>query len=64
MKTLDDAAALGHAAHSLAVVSVVREDGSVHASVVNAGVMAHPVSGESAVAFVTYGTVKLRHLRR
>jgi PPOX class probable F420-dependent enzyme len=64
MKSLEDAATLGLAAHGLVVVSVVREDGAIHSSVVNAGMMAHPVSGQQVVAFVTYGPVKLRNLRR
>jgi PPOX class probable F420-dependent enzyme len=64
VKALDDVAALGMASQGLAVVSVVRANGTVHSSVVNAGVMVHPASGESVVAFVTYGPVKLRNLRR
>ena len=49
----------------LAVVSIARSDGTVHASVVNAGVLPHPVSGEDAAAFVAAGgTRKLELLRR
>ena len=40
----------------LAMVSVARSDGSVHTSLVNAGVSAHPVSGEDVVSFVTRGS--------
>lgn len=47
----------------LAVVATVRADGSVQASVVNAGCVSHPVSGEEVVAFVTYGRTKLANLR-
>ena len=47
----------------LAVVATTRADGSVQSSVVNAGVLPHPVSGEPAVGFVTYGAVKLANLR-
>lgn len=36
----------------LAVVVTTRADGSVQASVVNAGVLAHPVTGETVVGFV------------
>jgi len=61
--TLDDAAALGARDSGLAVVATTRDDGTVQASVVNAGVMAHPVTGEPVVALVTYGAVKLRNLR-
>jgi PPOX class probable F420-dependent enzyme len=47
----------------LAVVATVRADGTVQSSVVNAGVLPHPVSGADVVAFVTYGKAKLSHLR-
>ena len=48
----------------LAVVSFGRSDGSVHSSLVNAGVMDHPVTGVESVALVVRGnTVKLRHWR-
>jgi len=39
----------------LATISVARSDGSVHSSVVNAGIMAHPVGGEAVVASVLRG---------
>jgi PPOX class probable F420-dependent enzyme len=48
----------------LAVVTALRADGSMQASVVNAGVVAHPLTGGNVVGFVAIGgTVKLRHLR-
>jgi PPOX class probable F420-dependent enzyme len=47
----------------LAVVATLRADGTVQASVVNAGLLAHPVSGEQVLAFVTYGKAKLANLR-
>lgn len=50
--------------HHLAVVSTTRADGSVQASVVSAGILPHPVSGEPVVGFVTYGRAKLANLRR
>lgn len=50
--------------HHLAVVSTSRKDGSIQSSVVNAGVLPHPVTGEAAVGFVTYGPAKLANLRR
>ncbi|HEX2043275.1 MAG TPA: pyridoxamine 5'-phosphate oxidase family protein [Acidimicrobiales bacterium] len=50
--------------HGLAVAVVVRADGTPHVSVVNAGVLDHPVDGEPVVGFVARGdTVKLRLLR-
>jgi PPOX class probable F420-dependent enzyme len=48
----------------LAVVTTARSDGTIQASVVNAGVLAHPVSGRDVVGFVTYGPRKLSNLRR
>ena len=51
--------------HGLAVVSTVRHDGRVLSSVVNAGVMDHPVTGVPTVAFVSRGdAARLAHLRR
>src|SRR3954466_2764127 len=53
------------AAHHLAVVATTRTDGSVHASVVNAGVIDDPVSGEPSVGMVIAGRArKLQHFRR
>ena len=42
--------------------STLRADLTIEASLVNAGVMEHPVTGEQVVAFVTYGRAKLRNL--
>ncbi len=63
MTTLDEAAALGQQEHGLAVVSTLRADGTIQSSVVNAGLLAHPLTGQPALAFVTYGPVKLANLR-
>lgn len=50
--------------HGLAVIAVTRPNGTVHASVANAGVLAHPVSGAPVVGLVAIGNArKLRHLR-
>lgn len=49
--------------HGLATVSVVRADGTPHSSLVNAGLLDHPVTGRPVVGYVTYGPVKLRNLR-
>ena len=52
-------------AHHLAVVATTRLDGSVHASVVSAGPMDDPVTGEPSIAMVVVGNAaKLRHMRR
>jgi PPOX class probable F420-dependent enzyme len=48
----------------LAVIATTRADGSSQASVVNAGVLEHPVTGEQVVGFVTFGRAKLGNLRR
>jgi PPOX class probable F420-dependent enzyme len=61
--TLQQAAALGATDHGLAIVSVLRGDSTIHSSLVNAGVLAHPITGEPVLGFVTYGTVKLTNLR-
>jgi PPOX class probable F420-dependent enzyme len=48
----------------LCVVATTRPDGSVQASVVNAGVLEHPLTGAQVVGFVARGDArKLRHLR-
>jgi PPOX class probable F420-dependent enzyme len=63
MRTLDEACALGVQEQGLAVISTLRADGTIHSSVVNAGVMPHPFTGEQVIGFVTYGKVKLANLR-
>ena len=50
--------------HGLSVVVTRRADSTPHTTVVNAGVMPHPVTGAGAVAFVAAGGArKLAHLR-
>lgn len=62
---LDLVRRLSAADHGLAVVATTRRDGSVHASVVNAGVLDDPVTDVPAVGFVAGGSsVKLGLLRR
>ncbi|MDL5160407.1 TIGR03618 family F420-dependent PPOX class oxidoreductase [Actinomycetospora termitidis] len=61
---LDEWGALAAEEHGLVVVATARADGSIQSSVVNAGVLAHPVTGEDVLAFVTYGPAKLGNLRR
>jgi hypothetical protein len=57
-------AALVPADSGLAVVAVALPDGSVHASVANAGVLAHPLTGAPVVGLVAVGGArKLQHLR-
>lgn len=63
MTTLDDVVALARPEQFLMTVATVRADGTVQSSLVNAGVMDHPLTGEPVVAFVTYGPAKLANLR-
>ncbi|MEY2456817.1 MAG: hypothetical protein QOK06_1911 [Acidimicrobiaceae bacterium] len=50
--------------HGLVVVSTARADGSVQSSVVNAGVLDHPVTGKPVVGFVAAGgSHRLTNLR-
>ncbi|WP_319450129.1 MULTISPECIES: TIGR03618 family F420-dependent PPOX class oxidoreductase [unclassified Mycobacterium] len=63
MTSLSDAVALAADESGLAVVSTLRADGSIQASLVNAGVVPHPATGQATLAFVTYGKVKLANLR-
>src|SRR5918994_6549892 len=64
MARLDRVRELAGREHGLAVVTTLRADGSAPASVVNAGVIDHPVGGDPVVAFVARGrTRKLANLR-
>jgi PPOX class probable F420-dependent enzyme len=50
--------------HGLCVINTVRGDGSVQSSVVNAGVLEHPLRGGQVVGLVaTGGSRKLHNLR-
>ena len=64
MATLDDVSRLVAADNGLGVVTARRSDGSVQATVVNVGVLDHPVTGDGVVGCVLRGgTYKLRYLR-
>jgi PPOX class probable F420-dependent enzyme len=63
MTTLTDVAALGGKEQGLAVVATLRADNTIQSSLVNAGVLSHPLTSEPVLAFVTYGKVKLANLR-
>jgi PPOX class probable F420-dependent enzyme len=63
MTTLNEAVALAAAESGLAVVSTVRADGTVQASLVNVGLLPHPATGQPSLGFTTYGKVKLANLR-
>ncbi len=65
MASLDLVRRLGAKESWLAVVTTTRADGSVHASVVNAGILDDPVTGRPVVGLVAGGgSRKLAHLRR
>ena len=62
--TVDDIQKLVALDHGLASLSTLRRDGSVQSTVVNAGVIDHPVTGEPVAAFVGRpATRKIAHLR-
>lgn len=64
MTALTDFAGLVPGEHGLCVVSTSRADGTVQSTVVNAGVLPHPVTGAEVVGFVVRGdTRKLANLR-
>jgi PPOX class probable F420-dependent enzyme len=61
--TLEDAAALARDERGLVIVATLRGDGTIQSSLVNAGIVPHPATGESTLAFVTNGPVKLANPR-
>ena len=63
--SLTDFASLLASERGIAVVCTGRADGTVQASIVNAGVLDHPVTGEPVAALVARGdALKVRHWRR
>jgi PPOX class probable F420-dependent enzyme len=64
MADLSDFAELVPLDHGLCVVTTLRGDGSAQSSVVNAGVLPHPLTGAGVVGLVAIGgSRKLRNLR-
>ena len=64
MSGLEDFARLVGGDHGLCVVSTLRPDGTIQSSVVNAGVLPHPVTGEQVVGLVSRGDARrLANLR-
>jgi PPOX class probable F420-dependent enzyme len=61
--TLQEAASLSSDERGLVVVSTLRANGTIQSSLVNAGVLAHPATGETILALVASGPVKLANLR-
>lgn len=65
MTDLGDFARVGAEDRGLCVVATLRADSTIQASVVNAGVCDHPVSGARGVGFVAAGgSHKLANLRK
>src|SRR4029078_6213735 len=63
MTPLDEAGALARDESGLTVVSTLRADNTIQASLVNAGGLRHPENRSPVLAFVTYGRVRLANLR-
>ena len=64
MATVQDIQRLVDLDHGLASLSTLRADGTVQSTVVNAGVVDHPVTGAPVAAFVGRpATRKIAHLR-
>jgi len=64
MSGLEDFARLVARDHGLCVVSTLRADGTIQSSVVNAGVLPHPVTGVKVVGLVSRGEARrLANLR-
>ena len=64
MTDLADFVALVGGDRGLGVVSTLRPDTTIQSSVVNVGVLPHPVTGEQVVAFVSQGRARrLGYLR-
>jgi hypothetical protein len=65
MIDIEPFASLVCADHGLAVVAIALSDGTAHVSVTNAGVLSHPVTGETVVGVVARGdSRKLMYLRQ
>jgi hypothetical protein len=64
VSALEDFARLVQGDHGLVVVSALRPDMTIQSSVVNAGVLAHPVTGAQVVGLVSRGdAARLAYLR-
>ena len=63
MPNLDEVAELAAANGHLAIVSTMRADGTIQASLVSAGVTTHPLTGREVLGFVAVSGVKVVNLR-
>ena len=65
MTDLNDFARIARADRGLCVLATARADTTIQASVINAGVLAHPLTGVPVVGLVAHGgTRKLENFRR
>jgi PPOX class probable F420-dependent enzyme len=65
MANIEDFRQLVAGDHGLVTVSALRDNGTISSSVVNAGVLPHPVTGQDVVGMVAMGgTRKLANWRR
>ncbi len=63
MTTVQDLIGIAGQESYLAVVSTLRADATIQSSLVNVGVLPHPLGGTEVIGFVTYGKAKLVNLR-
>jgi len=63
MTTLQEAVTLAEADRGIAVVSTLRGDATIQSTLVNTGIINHPETGESVLAFVSAGKVRQANLR-
>lgn len=62
-QTLEQFGEMAAQGQGLVVVATSRADGTIQTSLVNAGVMAHPLTDGHVAAFVAAGRIKLANLR-
>jgi PPOX class probable F420-dependent enzyme len=60
---LDHVVTIGRRSQFLVIVSTSRADGTIQSALVNAGVLAHPLTSERVVGLVSQPGVRLRNLR-
>ncbi len=60
---LDGVVAIGRRSQFLVIASTSRADGTIASALVNAGVLAHPLTGERIVGLVSQPGVRVRNLR-
>jgi hypothetical protein len=63
MTTLQEVFNLAKPERGLVIVSTLRADRTIQSTLVNAGIIAHPETGETVLAAVVAGKVKLANMR-